>query len=560
MDKNSLLNIRSKVTEQGFDSRLAIIISLTIELLHRNKMLDMHLSSSLIDDLICLEKENQSLNGISSYVQRYFKDFQTDSLNDIYVGLKRDSVFDTDESLDKVISNTFDIAADHQMNFSFIKETKFCSFISDWLCNGKSVKKAYIPYNNMFFCSAFISQKAGAAEVVNLSEERSVIDKLILALSGEHCSFKNQTFENTQEDNSTYDIGFSCPPLASGAIGNAKYGRAEEFVLDDMFTKVKGRFACIVLMRFAFDSRPKAKILREKFVNSGRLKAVIKLPAGFIPVAMVNMIALLFDEQGSDHKSVAMINLADDKFKDANLSVRRAFVLNDLAIETVKDALSGSVTSHCELTSVETISENEYSLDPGIYAFSDEIKQSLNALSQSTTRLDEIASFYRAQATKSDESGTTYLEVGAADINEYGFIKAPKKELTLASNSKCLKNKVEKGDIVFSIKGTVGKVAFIDRDVDNWLINQSFVIIKVTDKQWSPEYVFRCLKGKVVQDYISVNKIGSFIGSFPIDKLKAITLALPSKEDLVEAKEKTERQLYLLSKIDEIDTELRSLE
>lgn len=65
-----------------------------------------------------------------------------------------------------------------------------------------------------------------------------------------------------------------------------KVGPTKRFVdamfVEDMLNRVNGRFAVIVPMRLSIGGLRQELELREKISDSGRLKAVISLPAGFL--------------------------------------------------------------------------------------------------------------------------------------------------------------------------------------------------------------------------------------------------------------------------------------
>lgn len=66
--------------------------------------------------------------------------------------------------------------------------------------------------------------------------------------------------------------------------------------------------------------------------------------------------------------------------------------------------------------SLNEIKENEYNLMPNRYMAAAQINTASD-LGEITVKLADIAKIYRAQASKKEESGFSYFEIGAADIN-----------------------------------------------------------------------------------------------------------------------------------------------
>ena len=121
------------------------------------------------------------------------------------------------------------------------------------------------------------------------------------------------------------------------------------------------------------------------------------------------------------------------------------------------------------------------------------------------------------------------------------------------------RNLLKKGDIIFAIKGSVGKVGLVAEEHSNWLLNQSFVILRVKNKNWPVEYVFRQLKSSAMKYYIQSMTIGSVIPSLAMSDLKNIPLVSPEKEKVEDQRIKHERQLEITLQLKQLQTELEQL-
>lgn len=110
-------------------------------------------------------------------------------------------------------------------------------------------------------------------------------------------------------------------------VGPAKRN-IEEIYVEDMLDRVKGRFAVIVPMRLSISSIRQDLELREKISESGRLKAVVSLPAGFLVGTAIYTQALVFDSVDAKHESISFLDLRDKEYIEVGKSGRKLVNLN----------------------------------------------------------------------------------------------------------------------------------------------------------------------------------------------------------------------------------------
>lgn len=556
MKRSHLLDFEALVSSLDRKELSTFFLACTIELLHKKNELSSSLDSDFSNDISKCAKLYNFSKEMCSEILSLTK--LPNSLMNSYKEIKKNCEWDNCEQIEETVNRLVDLLSG-KASFSHFSEYRFSKTLSEWVCDGKSNLKAYFPYNNLVEAVRYTGKNAKVNDVLRYNPINTTIDNLLMALFDISINTKIEGFDKLSDAKvDFYDVGFSVPPFGLKLENREIF---ENTIIENMTTSIKGRFSCIVPSGFAFNSLVKQKNYREKLVKSKRLATIVELPIGYIAGTGLSTIALLFDYKEANNNDILMIDLSDSKYKDEQLSFRSNFVLNESAIKVFSDAIKGTLSSKCEKVSIDKIAANDYLLLPSRYALSDEMKESLKKINEykSSKTLSSIAFMYRAQATANDGDGKEYYEVGASDINEYGFVSAPTKTLLLTPQSSSLKNKLQKNDIIFSIKGTVGKVAFIDKDVDNWIVNQSFVIIRVTDDAYTPEYVFKQLTSKVTKDYIALHAAGNVIKSFPIDKLKDFRVQDPTKESLCEAKDKTQRQIKILKAIEDLKKELSEI-
>jgi hypothetical protein len=141
--------------------------------------------------------------------------------------------------------------------------------------------------------------------------------------------------------------------------------------------------------------------------------------------------------------------------------------------------------------------------------------------------LSEICDIYRVQyveidTVESDES-TGYREIGASAIDRFGGISSSLERKYYASESKqtAQENKLEKGDILLCVKGSIGKVALVSDEPEEWLLpNQSFVRLRFKHESRqdgvTPELVFWWMRSKWAQEELSKMAVAGGVPRIPI--------------------------------------------
>lgn len=450
-------------------------------------------------------------------------------------------------------------------NFFLFNEFTVVKTLVHWI-KGKNTKgTAYCPFNNIINAEAELSKDEISVDAPSVGDNcEFLIKALIYMLIGNVKNVRNffTSFEeqiNTpdpQREFSEYDFGFSCLPIAY-KVGPAKRN-VEGIYVKDMLNRVKGRFAVIVPMRLSISSLRQDLELREKITESKRLKAVISLPAGFLVGTAIYTQALVFDADNSQHESVSFLDLRDREYIEAGKSGRKLVNLNLKARAEIENVLADKESTSSIKVSLSEIKNNENSLDIGRYIAARESAKSLDGIE--TVNLEEVTDIYRAQASVKDSDGDEYFEISASDINPLGIIETPKKEIVLKKDNRALKSLVHKGDIVLAIKGAAGKVGIVENEHDNWLAGQSFVILRLKDKAWTPELLFWQLNSKRIKKQLGLLSTGGFIQLLKISDVKGLKLIPPTKEILQKVHDANLRRTEILQKIKDLQAELASLD
>lgn len=450
-------------------------------------------------------------------------------------------------------------------NFFLFNEFTVVKTLVHWI-KGKNTKgTAYCPFNNIINAEAELSKDEISVDAPIFGDNcEFLIKALIYMLIGKVNNVKNYftSFEeliNTpdpQREFSEYEFGFSCLPIAY-KVGPAKRN-VEDIYVEDMLNRVKGRFAVIVPMRLSISSLRHDLELREKITESKRLKAVISLPAGFLVGTAIYTQALVFDADDSIHEDVSFLDLKSKDYIEEGKSGRKLVNLNLKAKEESEKVLNDEDGNSSIKVALSEIKHNENSFDIGRYLAARESAKSLEGIE--TVNLEDVVEIYRAQASVKDSDGDKYYEISASDINPLGIIETPKKEIVLKKDNRSLKNLVHKGDIVLAIKGAAGKVGLVENEHDNWLAGQSFVILRLKDISWTPEFLFWQLNSKRIKKQLGLLSTGGFIQLLKISDVKGLKLIPPTTEILQKVHDANLRRSEILQKIKDLQAELASLD
>lgn len=551
-----LLNSLETLNYSSFTNPNTVIVLASLcDYLNKKNLLAERLTKSFSEDLnYCIShySEFKVLNGS-------IKEFDIYSSNDndkLYREFKHQTYIQSETNEEEMtILELLDNSIFERRIYEQNAEKVLSTSIAKWLVNDSSNNKIYCPFNNLIYVELALTNDNELISP-NISTEHINARTMYYICNGlkvpKHPIISFEQFGSLQEP---FDLGFSFPPLAI-RVKSENFG--EYRIIKDMLNNVKGRFCIILALGFTFQSGPTEK-LRKQILNEKRLKAVVELPSGLFASTSISTVALFFDKADENQDSINLISLTDDKCKNKATNGRNRIVLNDFAMDILNKGLNGEDTIFSKKVSLEEIANLKFILSPDRYILSPEEIVAQEQILKGDTKLSEIAEFLRVQAIKPDSSGETFYEVNAASINCMGFIDTIEKQFLLSKDNPATKNPLQKNDIIFAIKGSVGKVGFVATNPQNWLINQSFVIIRITDPKWPAEFVFRQLKSSTMKLFIQSKTIGAVIPTLNMSELKDIPLISPTEELVNAQKEKHERQIELTKKIAMLQEELLEL-
>jgi hypothetical protein len=146
---------------------------------------------------------------------------------------------------------------------------------------------------------------------------------------------------------------------------------------------------------------------------------------------------------------------------------------------------------------------------------------------------------------KSEEAEYTIFEASPGDVGVRGYLDKPGRaiEVDRATYSRAANQQLKPGDILLSIKGTIGVVGIVPDTVPGvgereiWTAGQSLMILR-TKKRSSldPIVLYEYLSDATVQAFIKSMAGGTVIQNLGMKDLKSFQVPIPSADVMAEVR------------------------
>ena len=512
----------------------------------KHRMIAQLMPNSFSEDLKYFYENFEEFKVLKDSLQD-FEIFSSNENDLFYRELKKQSLKNEDDPRENMsVIELLNSKSYREQDNYLLAENVLSPVIADWISGGKTGLKIYCPFNSMLNVESSLLRDNQIISPCT-SEKLKLARTLHLICNGMKVpELPVMQFEEIKGNQESFDAGFTFPPLDKDM---------QEQIIENLVYSITGRFCVIVSLGFTFRLGNTAKI-RNEVLDTRRLQAVAELPAGFLPNSGISCAALFFAPKTDFQDSVMFINLSGGEFRDRERSSRMFTVLNNPAVEILKSGLAGTEYELCKKVSYSEIESGGNVITPSRYVLSAEVQSSQEQILKGSTRLSEIVDFVRVQVGRKENEGKLYYEVTAGDINPAGLVEQPERAIHLSKDNPALKSQLRQNDLIFAIKGSVGKVGLITGTPCNWVVNQSFVILRLKNKDWPVEFVFRQLKSNAMKNYIQSKTTGSVIPSLTMAELRELPLIAPTPHLVEKQKFRHERQIKLVKQIRELQKEL----
>ncbi|MDA1930471.1 N-6 DNA methylase [Bacillus cereus group sp. BcHK130] len=295
--------------------------------------------------------------------------------------------------------------------------------------------------------------------------------------------------------------------------------------------KSTGKAAFCLAAGTLFRSGPEQKI-RQRLIDFDLIEAIVLLPTNlFAPYTGIASILLLcnknkpLDRQGK----ILMVNASE-----LGTDAKRETYLADEEIKQISMILSGGLEqeSISKFVSNEKIQSGQ--LSPETYVYKAEIdveeygKIILNPSAlkkKETVALKELVTLYRGYnaSTKDEDPNGDYAVLKISDVVD-GEIKYEElTKYTIKNNAKIENNRIQKNDLLLSIRGAKRKTAIFKSDAQDVLISQNFVGVRCGENL-DADFLQLYLESPIVEFYFTKHMAGSTIPNLPIKEIKELPI------------------------------------
>lgn len=340
------------------------------------------------------------------------------------------------------------------------------------------------------------------------------------------------------------------------------YGEAVQVA--HLISQTRGRVVVIVPEAFLFRSSGGERDYKEQLVRRGTLSAVIRLPRdAFAAYANVQS-SIVILENRQHVRDVLFVDASEDlrrtaRSRDESGGLPHAIAQISSIVEKRRRTPSSATASYDE------IAAQDFNIAVDRYVRSEE-EEHIESLLEETRTLDliDIAEIIRPQAVSGEESRSAhaFAEVGLQDILPDGAIKQPAKLVHVDDKNlvKAMRQCVEPGDILLSVRGRIGAVAIapeVQATSDGrkgWLASQAFVILRLRDSSPITRLtLYRYLSSPLGQGLLQSLATGMTVPMVSMGDVKKLRIMIPSPAEQRELERQYEKVRKLHAQIQELE-------
>lgn len=284
-------------------------------------------------------------------------------------------------------------------------------------------------------------------------------------------------------------------------------------------------------------------VVRRHLIESRRLKAVLGVPPGlFYTSTMVKLGLLAVSRDSDDRNSVRFVDLGHKEL--SYRGSRGRFEFNFEPRTQTADLISGPPPTDKTMgrdVSLEEIFDHNFVLTPDRYLNSG-LRDRIDMLmrdADAATLPDVVELIRPANLQKSLGEDYTIFEASPGDIGNRGYLDQPGRSFTVdrATYTRALNQRVQPGDVLLSIKGTIGVVGLVPENVPHegdtaiWTAGQSLMILRPKKRGgMDPITLYEYLTDETVNEFIKSLAGGSVIQNLGMKDLKAFPVPVPSRQ------------------------------
>lgn len=332
--------------------------------------------------------------------------------------------------------------------------------------------------------------------------------------------------------------------LVNNSFNRFKYGKITStnitwgFVSNSLSSlNDTGRAIVTVLNGDLFGSASRKKV-RNNIISSDKIEAVINLPSGISPRTSLQTNLLILNNNKKLKNKIQFIDANQEKWLSRN---GRQIQLNSTGIEEIKTLLQKpkSIINVSQIVDIdncyETLMVNKYvkkdyiSIDNREYHVNYQKLENLKTISLNDVTF--IYGGYNVIRTK-EISNSKFRILKISDLNDESINYSSLESINIQKNSNIKDSIIRQNDIVFSIRGTLGKCIFIEKKPsERTIISSNLVIIRPKNKNIDSKWLYIYLNSMLAKYFIQKDQSGSTVSLLPIKDLQKLRIPIISIQD-----------------------------
>lgn len=306
-------------------------------------------------------------------------------------------------------------------------------------------------------------------------------------------------------------------------------------------------------------------VVRRDLVESGRLTAVLGVPPGlFYTSTMVKLGLLVLAGKSAEQEQVRFVDIGHEGLSYRGTRGRFEFDFDPrtktaalISGPAPTDKNVGRDVSYNEIFDHNFVLTPERYLNAGLRDRIDMLMRDADA----ATLPDVVEMIRPANLQKTLGEDYTIFEASPGDIGERGYLGQPGRSFTVdrATYTRALNQRVQPGDVLLSIKGTIGVVGLVPDDVPHeggtaiWTAGQSLMILRPKKRGgMDPITLYEYLTDETVQEFIKSLAGGSVIQNLGMKDLKAFPVPVPSRQIMEDVRARFMVRQALLDEVADI--------
>ena len=344
--------------------------------------------------------------------------------------------------------------------------------------------------------------------------------------------------------------GTDIPKSTLSILGETERSRrlsSDPVAIADGLQSLSKRIVISVVEGMMFRAVGVEPIAREALVESGRLEAIFSVPGGMVfPHTGVATNLLVLGPNGQTRHGVRFINLSDKRFAGKTVRGRPEARPESSWLDAIDKELASDERFAADVT-ISDIKAKDYNLSLERYLLPPAVMAVDAFLAERQVRpLEDVVEMIRPLSLGKEDDGEFMIrEAVPADIGDDELLTEPKKKTLIerAQLRKARNQRLMPGDLLLSIKGTIGAVALVPNDaaVDGdsgfWTAGQSFMVLRPRKGGSSSIALFEYLSNNAVRETLRSLAGGAGIPTVSIKDLRQfkVPVLTPDEEAGIEA-------------------------